>query len=138
MKYLLPAIAILAAVVAIVAYAPKIVDIPAQTSTKSEVGLHLSHQQQVWLYALECCESRGDPKAVNPKDRDGTPSYGLLQFKPSSFAYFVKLYGLASTSDYMDPDMQERIVTQMILKGGIEWSHQFPACVKKLGLPPRS
>lgn len=36
----------------------------------------LTHQQEVWIYALEFCESRGNTEAINPKDLDGTPSYG--------------------------------------------------------------
>lgn len=98
----------------------------------------LTHQQTAWLGALEWCESRGNPKAINPKDRDNTPSYGILQFKPSTFSLFATLYGLASTTDYMDPDAQEAIVSQMIVRGGIRWSQQFPACTAKLGTPPLS
>lgn len=103
------------------------------------VGLvSLSHQQTAWLGALEWCESRGNPKAINPKDRDNTPSYGILQFKPSTFSLFATLYGLSSTTDYMDPDAQEAIVKQMILQGGIRWNYQFPACTAMIGTPPLS
>ena len=97
----------------------------------------LSTEQKAWLGALEWCESRGNPKAINPKDRDNTPSYGLLQFKPSTFEYFAEKYGIATTSKgYMDPDVQEAIVTQMILQGHVDWSWQFPMCTKRLGPPP--
>ena len=95
----------------------------------------LNHQQKAWLGALEWCESKGKPSAVNPKDRDNTPSYGILQFKPSTLAYFKKQYGI--TGELMNPDTQEAIVTQMILKGGINWAQQFPDCTKKLGTPPK-
>lgn len=98
----------------------------------------LSHQQKAWLGMLEWCESRGNPAAINKKDRDNTPSYGILQFKPGTFALFAKSYGLASTTNYMDPDAQEAIVTQMILRGGIDWAQQFPACTAKYGTPPLS
>ena len=95
----------------------------------------LNHQQKAWLGALEWCESKGKPSAVNPKDRDNTPSYGILQFKPSTLAYFKKQYGI--TGELMNPDTQEAIVTQMILKGGINWAQQFLDCTKKLGTPPK-
>ena len=98
----------------------------------------LTHQQKAWLGALEWCESRGRPSAINPKDRDGTPSYGILEFKPSTFALFAGIYGTGSTTDYMNADEQEAIVTQMILKGGIDWAQQFPACTRLLGNPPQS
>lgn len=98
----------------------------------------LSHQQTAWLGALEWCESGGKPSAINPKDRDNTPSYGILQFKPSTFTLFAKEDGLASTTDYMNPDAQEAIVTQMILRRNVNWSQQFPVCTGILGTPPLS
>ena len=98
---------------------------------------NLTREQRAWLGALEWCESKGKATAVNPKDRDNTPSYGLLQFKPSTFKYYLKRYGIAETkAGYMDPDVQEAIVTQMILRNDVKWSQQFPDCVKKLGKPP--
>lgn len=105
-------------------------------ATSTPATPQLSYQQQAWLGALEWCESQGKPTAVNPKDSDGTPSYGLLQFKPGSYAYFASLYGLASTTNYRDPDEQEQIVTDMILSGKVNLHGQFPACTTKLGLPP--
>ena len=97
----------------------------------------LTHQQTAWLGALELCESGGDPAAINPRDSDGTPSYGILQFKPGTYAEFAKLYGLASTTDYMNATEQEQIVTQMIVRGGVDFHQQFPACTHRLGIPPR-
>ena len=97
----------------------------------------LDHPQQAWLGSLEYCESRGKPDAINPMDSDGTPSYGILQFKPSTYAWYAKIYGMASTTNYMDPEEQEAIVTQMIIRG-VNWAKQFPDCTKKLGVPPKS
>jgi hypothetical protein len=94
----------------------------------------LSDRQQAWLGALEWCESNATPTAINPKDSDGTPSYGILQFKPSTLTLFETKYNIKG--DLMSSSTQTAIVTQMILKGGIEWSHQFPDCVKRLGTPP--
>lgn len=96
----------------------------------------LSKRQQIWLHALIWCESKGRPEALNPKDKDGTPSYGLLQFKPGTFNAYGKKYGVDISKGYKDPVAQEAIVTQMILQGGIKWSQQFPSCTRQLGLPP--
>lgn len=98
----------------------------------------LSYQQRAWLGALMWCESKGNPDAVNPKDLDNTPSWGILQFKPGTFYNFGLLYGIDTSKGYMDPDTQIKIVEQMILKGNVKWSQQFPACVRKLGNPPKT
>lgn len=101
----------------------------------------LTIEQKVWLGALRWCESRGNDLAVNKMDSDGTPSYGAYQFKPSTYAYFSKKYGLASTTDYMNATQQEYIVGRMLLDKDISDSNlrnsQFPGCIRKLGLPPR-
>lgn len=97
----------------------------------------LTHQQQVWVSALEWCESNGIPTALNPKDRDGTPSYGAFQFKPSTFALYAKSYGMASTTDYKDYDAQKSIVERMVGDPAVRWEQQFPDCVRKLGRPPK-
>lgn len=97
----------------------------------------LTYQQKAWLGALEWCESRGNPNAINPKDRDNTPSYGILQFKPKTFALYVKQYNLGVyPKGYIDPQGQEDIVTAMIIAKHVNWHQQFPDCVKKLGNPP--
>lgn len=97
----------------------------------------LSYQQRAWLGALTWCESGGKPGAINPNDRDNTPSYGILQFKPSTFTGYAKLYGIDASKGYMDADTQLAIVEQMIVRGDVKWSQQFPACTKKLGTPPK-
>ncbi len=97
----------------------------------------LSHAQMVWSYALEYCESRGNKDAINPKDLDGTPSLGAMQFKPSTLVYFADKYNVAISTSTMDYDSQRAVLEQMILhKDEIKWSQQFPWCVKKLGPPP--
>lgn len=94
----------------------------------------ITERQRVWLDALVWCESGATASAVNEKDVDGTPSYGWLQFKPSTLAEFEKAYGIKG--DLMSSTTQEAIVEQMIARGGVDWRHQFPDCVRKLGLPP--
>lgn len=96
----------------------------------------LTAVQRAWLGKLEFCESKGNPKALNKKDRDGTPSYGLLQFKPSTFRYYAKRYKISGTAGYKDAATQILIVEQMIIRNDVSWKQQFPMCVKKLGKPP--
>ena len=99
--------------------------------------LSLTHQQEIWIAALEWCESRGNPDAINPKDLDGTPSFGAFQFKPSTLDMFAKKYKVATTT-VMDYAVQRKVVEQMVLhRDEIKWEKQFPWCVKKLGRPPK-
>lgn len=39
------------------------------------------------------CESGGNPQAINPRDTDGLPALGLIQFKQATFDYVVKHLG---------------------------------------------
>lgn len=104
----------------------KVIEVPSVT-----------HAQLVWSYALEWCESRGNPEAVNPKDNDGTPSYYAFQFKPDTFALFAGLYGV--TGAFEDYDAQRAVIEQMLLHyDQIDWPRQFPGCIRKIDMPPRS
>lgn len=87
-----------------------------------------------WLDKLVTCESGGRPGAINPMDRDGTASYGLLQFKPSTFAAYSKRYKIPG--QLMDPVAQRSITLRMMDDPTVRWQNEFPACVRKLGLPP--
>lgn len=92
-------------------------------------------EQEAWLKKLERCESSGNPEAINEVDRDGTASYGLLQFKPSTFEAFAKAYGIEG--ELMDPDAQRAIVRRMMSDPSVDWEWQFPDCVKLyIGHPP--
>lgn len=107
--------------------------------------IKLSHEQEVYLHALEWCESRGVKTAINPFDSDGTPSYYSFQFKPATFKNFGIKYGLLKSdiSDdeiferIKDYDLQKEIVTNMILDFDVRFSQQFPACTRQFGEPPR-
>ena len=129
-----------AIITAIVILTMSVIAIPKTVSYESEnidsPEPTLTHQQEVWLHVLEWCESRGDPNAINPKDSDGKKSYGAFQFRQSTLDYYAEKYGVATTT-LMDYDTQRAVVTQMILhRDEINWHQQFPACVKKFGLPP--
>lgn len=110
--------------------------VTATISAPKEAKPKLTHAQEVWISALEWCESRGNNSAINPKDRDNTPSYGAFQFKPSTLDYYAKMYGVATTT-LMDYKTQKAVVEQMVLhRKEIKWTQQFPDCVKRLGPPP--
>jgi len=91
--------------------------------------------REAWLADLIMCESSGRPHAINEVDRDGTASYGLLQFKPSTFEMFSKAYGIPG--ELMDPEAQKAIVRRMMDDSSVRWENQFPDCVRKLGRPPQ-
>lgn len=107
----------------------------------------LTHQQLVWTYALEWCESRGILDAINPNDLDNTPSYYSFQFKPDTFRGFGTKYGIIPTSTtaielkkLMRDYPTERLILEAMVRDAahINWYVQFPGCVKKLGLPQLS
>lgn len=132
-------LAALTSVLVTIACVPPIVEgaepmVIRETFTMKEPTL--SPAQVIWLAKLMQCESGIKANAVNPNDLDNTPSYGILQFKPSTYEPEAAKLGLSD--DYMDPNGQVTIVSNWIIKGGIDWTRQFPACVKKLGLPPSS
>ena len=104
----------------------------------------VSHRQATWISALEWCESNGNPEAVNLKDKDGTPSYYSFQFKPETFRYYGEMYSVIEkklTNEKImelmkSNEIQREIVEHMVLDKAVNFRQQFPACTKKLGLPP--
>ena len=104
----------------------------------------VTHAQEVWISALEWCESRGKPEAVNKVDRDGTPSYYSFQFKPGTFRYYAEKHqiiekGLGDKTIMAkmgSQETQELLVKHLVNDKSIKWNQQFPDCVKKLGRPP--
>ena len=100
-------------------------------------SVDLTAAQETWINKLAWCESRDNPNAINPMDLDHTPSFGKFQFKPSTFAMFARAYGMASTTDFMNPVAQRAIVERMMSDPSVHWGTQFPYCVKKyIGMPP--
>jgi len=103
----------------------------------------LSDAQRAWMQHLAMCESSNDPTRINKVDRDGTPSYGLFQFKPDTLIAFSRAYLTIFIDDdnvlaaIMDRSVQEATLREMILhRSAIDWSQQFPDCVKRYGPPP--
>ena len=119
----------------------------AQGKVLEPVRYQPTHQQVVWRYVLEWCESRGVQSAVNPNDLDNTPSYYSFQWKPSTFQGYALKYGIlkleqvATKEQIMEEmknyDTQVLILNEMIgERENINWRHEFPDCVSKYGLPP--
>lgn len=114
---------------------PKVME--GQTWTIPEGLDPKTHQM---LIELIDCESTGNANALNKVDRDGTSSYGLLQFKPSTFHGAVKLihpemsYDEAFNAIY-DGNLQIRAFLAWYGEGKpiAWWKQQFPACSAKYG-----
>lgn len=108
----------------------------------SERQKSLEHRREVWLHALEWCESSGRYDAINEEDLDGTPSYGAYQFKPATFYKYVERYGIevvrhqSDLYTFMNYEAQKEIVLRMMDDPKVRWENEFPWCVKKLGRPP--
>jgi hypothetical protein len=110
----------------------------------------LTAKQLLWKAQLELCESGGNPKAVNPMDKDGTKSYYSFQFKPGTFSGYAIQYKLLPNDleyeDYFnwmaDYDLQSEIITRMIGDKKIPdvvWNKTlFPDCTNRYGTPPRN
>lgn len=94
------------------------------------------------LKELISCESGGRENALNPNDKDNTPSYGLLQFKPSTLLWAIRTYNLR-------PNIEDDEVMNLMFSGQLQvdaflamygdgkpeswWKSQFPACSKMHG-----
>ena len=108
---------------------------PTQVDGSVAYKPSLSHAQVIWIAQLMNCESDVTATAVNPNDLDNTPSWGILQFKPSTFESFAVKYGIGG--ELMSAESQVAIVTHWILNPSeVTWSQQFPACIRKIGEPP--
>ena len=112
---------------------------------EDKTDLSLEHRRDVYIHALEWCESRGYNTAINPKDNDGTASYYNFQWKPSTFKGYAIKYRLLpkglEDSDYFnwmsDYDIQHAILKKMVVDKDVVWSNEFPACTRMLGTPPK-
>ena len=93
-----------------------------------------------YLTMLRWCESQFRDESINPKDTDGTRSYGRFQYKPRTFLDFGKEYGILPENttlswvkqNIMDGELQEKITVGMI-KNGVNLFGQFPDCHRRYG-----
>ena len=118
---------------------------PVNTAVEEHKDASLEHRREVYIHALEWCESRGYNNAINEMDRDGTASYYNFQWKPSTFKYYSVKYKVLSAdleeADYFnwmgDYEMQHSILKKMLDDPKVVWQNEFPDCVnKKVGRPP--
>ena len=94
-----------------------------------------------YLDAMRDCESDYNDKAINPKDTDGTPSWGRYQFKIGTLLTFGKKYGFFSDTatrqdakkKIFDGEFQEKIFIKMIDDPDVNLKDQFPACHRRNG-----
>jgi hypothetical protein len=110
---------------------------PQVVTVTETVYVGLTPAQVIWLARLMQCESGIKASAVNPNDLDNTPSWGILQFKDTTFSHYADKYGIEG--ELMDEEAQVAIVTEWLTRPGeVRWGSQFPACVQKLGQPPQA
>lgn len=73
------------------------------------------------IIRLISCESGFNTKAYNPKDTDGLPAYGILQFKMKTFMTYAKRYGIKNP-DIWNPKQQIEVAILMIRDGQVrQW-----------------
>lgn len=124
---------------------PKLNTDTAQYQNEEIKNTEINEPLEKWIFALGNCESGNKDNALNPSDLDSTPSYGRFQFKIGTFRHFVKKYNLFNWQEWEEADWwnnlwngqtQEEVLRKMINDPEVNLKHQFPACVRLLGLPP--
>ena len=83
-----------------------------------------------YLSRLAYCESRGNPKAINPDDM-GSPSFGLFQYKIGTFKYFSDMFNFEG--DIMNGEDQWELTKMVISADEGNKSHWFN-CNKSISL----
>jgi hypothetical protein len=113
--------------------------LPAQPA--SSVRARQSLKQ--WLNALALAES-GNRAWIVHRDRDGRDYYGCLQFRETTFRYFVDKFELAPDAEdaevmelIYDCAFQKRLAARMIRENPENWKH-WRNTVQRIGLPPGS
>ena len=87
---------------------------------------------------LAYCESTGNPKALNPHDA-GSPSYGLFQYKASTWKTYIRKYNLVEGTDaelmrrIYDADLQRELTKKILEEESGGWQHWY-TCSRKAGL----
>jgi len=102
----------------------------------------ITTQQQIdaLIEKLAECESSKNPLALNTHDRDGTASYGYLQFKPETFRKYAVKYGFIGENaswDYVmtviwDKEMQIRVARKMLKDEEVNPAKEWPICWRKI------
>lgn len=97
----------------------------------------------VWSDKLGECESGGNSGAINKKDSDGLPKFGLHQYMPSTFISFAKKYdvypnvNVDNVFTYMlDYEKTSHLTIEVMKKNPKEFSHWGRTCRNYAGNPP--
>jgi hypothetical protein len=106
----------------------------------AEIAVYNPDQTQRIIDKLIELESSGNPKAINFLDRDGTASFGCLQFKPTSFRGYGIRYGFFGEKvswDWLmtkifDCDLQKQIARAMILDQTVDKNNKWPTAWPKV------
>ena len=113
--------------------------IPAVVEQGSDARPQRSLDQ--WIDALEFAES-GNREWIVHRDRDGRDYYGCLQFRDTTFRYYVAKFDLAPNTDpaemmslLYDCAFQKRLAARMLHADAENWKH-WKGTTKRIGLPP--
>jgi|SRR5689334_12356577 len=94
-----------------------------------------------WIDALAVAES-GNRGWIVHQDRDGRSYYGCLQFRESTFRYFVEKFQIAPNKEpaevmnlIYDCAFQKRLAARMIRQNPDNWKH-WRKTTGRIGLPP--
>jgi len=94
-----------------------------------------------WIDALAFAES-GNREWIVHRDRDGRDYYGCLQFRDTTFRYFVAKFDLAPNTDtaevmslLYDCAFQKRLAARMLRADAENWKH-WKGTAQRIGLPP--
>jgi len=88
------------------------------------------------------CESSNNPLAINVRDKDGTASFGLAQYKPETFKEYGIKYGIigekASWNWIMtlifDAKIQKKLTYEIIKNEPQTARKLWPVCAKRAGI----
>jgi hypothetical protein len=110
------------------------------------LGILIAREEKIpgLIDKLSICESGGNNLAINPRDTDGTPSYGEFQFKTTTWEMYVKRYDLFEWQNFdeadwyntmMADDLQRIVVEKMFCDKNVRLvTTEFPTCARRLGL----
>lgn len=114
--------------------APIQVSAPIEAELAPQRRLGGNNVSKNWLLELENypelkkladCESEFDEKAINPKDTDGHPKYGLFQYHIPTWLWFQELMGVSGL-DIMSGDDQLKVTLWAINNG---YAHHWGICL---------
>jgi len=113
------------------------------TASPVEQGADARPQRSLdqWLDALSFAES-GNREWIVHRDRDGRDYFGCLQFRDTTFRYYVAKFDLAPNTNAIevmsllyDCAFQKRLAARMLRADAENWKH-WRGTAQKIGLPP--